>query len=311
MGGDITVDSVPGEGSVFTVTLPARVSEPPAGPDAGSPEGTGTAAAGEGDGRSGTVLVIDDDPAVRTLMGRFLGRGGFRVVEAADGETGLRLAREVRPDVITLDVIMPGMDGWSVLAALKADPEVGDIPVLMVTIEDDRNLGFALGASEYLTKPVDRSRLVALLHRYGTARSAGPVLLVEDDEAARSLLRRALEREGWEVAEAPNGRVALERVEERRPGLVLLDLMMPEMDGFEFLEALRARGGDGEVPVIVITAKDLTEAERARLNGAVASILEKATVGTERLLDEVRRLASEWSGGPTPTTSTDGERNPA
>jgi len=311
MGGDITVDSVPGEGSVFTVTLPARVSEPPAGPDAGSPEGTGTTAAGEGDGRSGTVLVIDDDPAVRTLMGRFLGRGGFRVVEAADGETGLRLAREVRPDVITLDVIMPGMDGWSVLAALKADPEVGDIPVLMVTIEDDRNLGFALGASEYLTKPVDRSRLVALLHRYGTARSAGPVLLVEDDEAARALLRRALEREGWEVAEASNGRVALERVEERRPGLVLLDLMMPEMDGFEFLEALRARGGDGEVPVIVITAKDLTEAERARLNGAVASILEKATVGTERLLDEVRRLASEWSGGPTPTTSTDGERNPA
>jgi len=309
MGGEVVVDSVPGEGSVFTVTLPLRVSVPTPGAEEDAPESADGAA--DGDGRSGTVLVIDDDPAVRTLMSRFLGREGFRVLEAPDGEAGLRIAREARPDVITLDVIMPGMDGWSVLAALKADAEVGDIPVLMVTIEDDRKLGYALGASEYLTKPVDRGRLSALLHRYGTARSAGPVLLVEDDEAARTVLRRALDREGWQVVEAPNGRVALERFTERRPGLVLLDLMMPEMDGFEFLEALRERGEVGEVPVIVITAKELTEADRTRLNGAVTSILAKATVGTDRLLREVRRLASEWSRSAARQTRTDGERNPA
>jgi PAS domain S-box-containing protein len=301
MGGDVEVASVPGEGSVFTVTLPARVSEPAGAADAGGGAGPADASRrGAGGGSagapSGTVLVIDDDPAVRNLMGRFLDREGFRVLEAADGEAGLRLAREARPDVITLDVIMPGMDGWSVLAALKADPDVGDIPVLMVTIADDRNLGFALGASEYLTKPVDRGRLTTLLHRYRRERSSGPVLVVDDDEDARSLLCRALVREGWPVVEAANGRMALEKFAERRPGLVLLDLMMPEMNGFEFLEALRDRGEDATVPVIVITAKDLTDVDRERLNGAVATILAKGTHGTGELLAEVRRLAAACTG---------------
>ncbi|MDT8436220.1 MAG: GAF domain-containing protein [Gemmatimonadota bacterium] len=296
MGGDIDVASTPGEGSVFTLTLPARVTEMagPAAPPGDGPEPAARAESGDDAGAapSGTVLVIDDDPAVRSLMGRFLEREGFRVVEAADGESGLQIARDLRPDVITLDVIMPGLDGWSVLAALKNDPAVGDIPVLMVTIEDDRNLGFALGASEFLTKPVDRARLTALLHRYGRTPSSGPVLIVEDDANARALLRRTLDREGWPVVEAENGRIALARVAEERPGLVLLDLMMPEMDGFEFLETLRGRGILEHVPVIVITAKELTDADRARLNGAVATILAKGAHGTDELLAEVRRLAS-------------------
>jgi PAS domain S-box-containing protein len=298
MGGEVSVTSAPGEGSEFTVTLPIRVLEVSgAVPSDGSGEAAvASSTRDEGPATSGTVLVIDDDPAVRTLMRRFLDREGFRILEAADGESGLRLAREERPDVITLDVIMPGLDGWSVLAALKADPATSDTPVLMVTIEDDRNLGFALGASEYLTKPVDRARLMTLLHRYGGERTSGPVLVVEDDEAARSLLRNALDREGWAVAEAANGRIALERVAEQRPALVLLDLMMPEMDGFAFLEALRQREDCRTVPVIVITAKDITETDRARLNGAVETILAKGKHDRDELLAEVQRLAVRNAG---------------
>src|SRR5262249_24565114 len=148
---------------------------------------------------------------------------GIRVVSAAGGEEGLRLARELRPRAITLDVMMPGMDGWAVLTALKADAELADIPVIMLTIVDDKNLGFALGASDYLTKPVDRDRLVAILKKYRVEDAARLVLVVEDDAAARELLQRMLEREGWAATAAENGRVALQRVAEQWPALILLD----------------------------------------------------------------------------------------
>ncbi len=170
------------------------------------------------------------------------------MLTAADGEDGLRVAREQRPDAITLDVMMPGMDGWTVLSRLMADPELGDIPVIMLTIVDDKRRGYTLGALDYLTKPIDRARLVAVLTKY---RRDLPVLVVDDDAGIRQLLRRILEEEGYMVVEAENGRVALERLGERVPGAILLDLMMPEMDGFEFLErTARARsvaadpGGD-------------------------------------------------------------------
>ena len=212
---------------------------------------------------------------------------------AASGEDGLRLAREQRPDAITLDVMMPGMDGWAVLCALTTDPQLADIPVIMLTIVDDKKMGYALGASEYLTKPIDRARLVAVLTKY---RRDLPVLVVDDDASIRQLLRRILEEEGYTVVEADNGRVALERLGERVPGAILLDLMMPEMDGFEFLSALHEREAWRHIPVVIVTAKDLTSEEHDRLNGSVVRILQKGAYAQEELLAEVRALVAASIG---------------
>jgi CheY-like chemotaxis protein len=238
--------------------------------------------------------VIDDDPAMRTLMEKMLGREGFRVITAPDGPTGLELARREQPTVITLDLLMPGMDGWEVLGALKAQEDLSHIPVVMLTILDEQRIGFALGAAEYLTKPIERDRLVAVLRRYG--RESGlPVLVVEDDEATRGVLGRALSSEGRVVREAANGRIALTFLEKEIPGLILLDLMMPEMDGFELLAALRDRPEWENIPVVVITAKDLTAEDHARLNGAVQQVVPKSERSPEELLGYVKSLVHSSS----------------
>jgi GAF domain-containing protein/CheY-like chemotaxis protein len=282
MGGDVTVESEAGRGSTFTIRLPAEVAEAveapvPAGPVERAAPGVGT------------VLVIDDEAAVRDLMQRFLTKEGFRIVTASGGEEGLRRARELRPDAITLDVMMPGMDGWAVLSALKADPDLADIPVIMLTIVDDRNLGYALGASDYLTKPIDRERLVAVLKQH---RRDLPVLVVDDDVEVRQLFRRMLEPEGYTVVEAQNGRAALERLRDVSPSVILLDLMMPEMDGFEFVAEFRRHEAWRAIPIVVVTAKDLSHDDRERLNGHVEKILQKGTHGREQLLAEVRDLVA-------------------
>ncbi|HWP75773.1 MAG TPA: response regulator, partial [Methylomirabilota bacterium] len=283
MGGDVTVESAAGRGSTFTIRLPVLVAQA-----AESPATAAEPAPLDSVG-IGTVLVIDDEAAVRDLMQRFLSREGFHVVTAAGGEEGLRLARELRPDAITLDVMMPGMDGWAVLSALKADAGVADIPVVMLTIVDDKNLGYALGASDYLTKPIDRERLVKVLTQHRRDR---PVLVVDDDPGLRQLLRRMLEPEGYTVVEAENGRVALERLDDVRPSVILLDLMMPEMDGFEFVAEFRRHEAWRVIPIVVVTAKDLSQDDRERLNGHVQKILQKGTHGREQLLAEVHELVS-------------------
>jgi hypothetical protein len=243
-----------------------------------------------------TILVIDDDPNALDLIGRTLQGAGFRVVTASDGQEALHLARTLRPNAITLDVIMPRMDGWQVLSALKHDPGTRDIPVVMVTMTDDRDMGAALGATEFLTKPVDRQQLVALLERYAGQSERRNVLVVDDNPEVRDVLRRAFEREGWHVAEAVNGREALERLAQAMPSLILLDLMMPVMDGFEFVMQVRKEPAWRAIPIVVVTAKDITDEDRQRLQGSVVGLVEKRGFGREELLEQIRELVIQTSG---------------
>ncbi len=298
MGGDLAVASKLRQGSTFTVTLPATVEEPARDAAAGAARRTEPA---DRPSAAATVLVIDDEAAARDLVQRALAKEGYGVQTAASGAEGLALARQLKPAAITLDVMMPGMDGWAALTALKADPRTADIPVIMTTIVDDKNLGFALGAADYFIKPIDWNRLVAVLEKHRRRAAGSHVLIVEDDPRTREMLRRAAEKQGWQVVEAGNGRAGLERVAERVPDVILLDLMMPEMDGFEFMEGLRRRPECRRVPVIVATAKDLTEEDRRRLNGHVIQILQKGGSSTGELLEEIRKLLDSVAKDPTET----------
>ena len=298
MGGSVGVESRPEQGTVFTVRLPAVVRDER---ERSAPEDStllqGTLPMGD----AATVLVIDDDASARDVISRILVREGYRVITAADGAEGLRIAREEKPVAITLDIMMRGMDGWSVLSQLKSDPELRDLPVVVLSVVDDRNLGFALGAAEYLMKPVDRDRLIGTLARLRHDISGRTILVVEDESATREMLRRILEKEGWQVTEAENGRVGLERAAAVPPALVLLDLMMPEMDGFSFIEHFRVSDEGRHTPVVVLTAKDLTAEERRRLDGSVSQVLEKGKHSHDIVLSELRRIVRDRA--PLPPAS--------
>jgi signal transduction histidine kinase/DNA-binding response OmpR family regulator len=303
MGGDITVSSERGRGSTLTLWIPAVVSVP-AAPDAvRAVAATLAAAPPPPPGRARTVLVVDDDAPTRDLLRRFLEKEGHEVHIAADGEEGLKLARRVRPDLITLDVMMPRLDGWSLLALLKQEEGLADIPVILLTILDHRDHALARGALELLTKPIDRERLVAVVTRHARRPpGARALLLVDDDPGVRGLLRRMLEPQGWTVSEAENGQVALEHLGEHRPDIILLDLMMPTLDGFGFLEGLRGRAGADAAPVVVLTAKDLTDEDRRRLGGCVTRVLRKSELSEERVVQEISEALSgprrAVAGGP-------------
>ncbi|HEV8267410.1 MAG TPA: response regulator [Thermoanaerobaculia bacterium] len=295
LGGEILVESAPGAGATFTVRLPAQVQRAKKSSSAVPRRLSAVIDARESEIRRGRssgetrlVLVVDDDPVTRDLTAGIIQREGFRVVTADSGREGLELAKRLAPDVIALDVMMPEMDGWTVLAMLKADPDLSAIPVIMVTIVDDKKLGFALGAADFVTKPIGRERLAAVLKKYSRADRAGRALIVDDDEAVRSMLRHMLDREGWEVVEAENGRLAISRIRESVPDVVLLDLMMPEMDGFEVVEVLQKEKKWREIPIVVLTAMSLSPEDARRLTIGVERVLEKGAYSLAELEEEIR-----------------------
>ena len=283
LGGDVTVESTPGKGSTFAIRVPAIA------PDARAEVAESAARAATASGR-GTILIVDDEKATHDLLERELAGAGYHLLHAAGGREGLKLAKQARPDVITLDIIMPDLDGWSVLKELKADPELCDIPVVLVTIMRDRDLGFALGAADYLTKPLDREMLMRVVGRHVHGDSRTQVLVVDDDPKTREMLRRTLQKAGCTVAEAANGSEAIEALERATPGLVLLDLMMPGMDGFEVLERLQGEETWREVPVIIVTAKDLTREDVDRLNGRVVKVLQKGAYQRRDLVRDIQAM---------------------
>ncbi len=291
LGGDLTVSSTVGEGSTFTmrvpVLLPRSDAETPAVVVPVKTDAELEAIRISGAGR--TILVIDDDPEAQDIVERFLRKDGFEVATASSGEEGLRLAHKLKPAAITLDVMMPDMDGWSVLRALKADPVLKDIPVLMLTMIDDKSKGYALGATDYLTKPVDREQLNNALSKYYTPSEPCSVLLVEDDLPTREVMARTLEKSNWTVSEAGNGREALDQLAQQKPRLILLDLMMPVMDGFDFLLELRAKPEWLEIPVIVLTAKDLTDEDRRVLSDRVEQIVEKGACTHDQVVSLIHK----------------------
>jgi CheY-like chemotaxis protein len=285
LGGKIEVESEFGKGSTFIVRIPAQlvVRKPPKGEVESH---TTTASVTEG----GVILVIDDDPAVRTLLKSYLTKIGYQVAVAAGGEEGLRLGKKLHPNAITLDVMMPGMDGWEVLTRLKADEELAHIPVIMLTIVEDKDIGYSLGAAEYLVKPVSRDQLANVLRKYRKETASSTVMVVEDDSVTREMMIRMLTKAGWLVNEAENGQVALHLLRTQIPDLILLDLMMPEMDGFEFIVQLRQNEVWSTIPVVVLTAKDITMEDRIWLNSRVDTVFQKGAYGREELLAELRQL---------------------
>lgn len=284
MGGEITVTSEPGMGSVFSVWLPAQVASAPV------PVVTDRRTYTPG-GEDNLVLVIDDDPHAQEFLWRSLEKEGFSILIATSGEEGLQLARKYKPIAIILDVIIPGMDGWAVLAALNADPQLQDIPVVTLSIVNEKNAGYSLGAVECLTKPVEQGALLRVLDRFRRKKLCH-VLIVEDDEITRLMMCRMLEKEQCVVMEAADGRGGLAQLARSLPDLILLDLMMPHMDGFEFIDAIRKQSAYANIPVIVLTAQDITAEERQRLNGRVEKILHKGATSREVLLGHIGEYTS-------------------
>jgi CheY-like chemotaxis protein len=281
------VTSKPDAGSTFIMTIPDQPDRSAAAPQ------ERMRPTEEGDRAALTVLVVDDDPAVHEVLSATLIRSGYRVMHARDGAEALDMMHARPPDVVTLDVMMPKVDGWSVLGRMKSDPALQQIPVIMLTIVDDRNLGYSLGASEYMTKPVDRERLLTLVRRFTTRNAQAVVLVVDDDDEVRNVIRSTLQSTGLKIAEAANGRAALDWMSRNPlPDLVLLDLMMPEMDGFQFLEHIRDDEARRAVPVVVLTAKDLTADERTFLAERTILVLGKSAQPISSLSKAIVAIAT-------------------
>jgi len=284
MGGSVRVESTPGVGSTFFLELPDLAIAPERGAQL-------MAEAAQAEPGERIVLAVDDDPDVIDLVSRILARDGFKVVAALDGDQAFALAERLKPVAILLDVVLPGMSGWEVLSRLKAHPKLSEIPVVMLTTIDDRTRGLSLGAHEYMVKPVERKLLSGHVKRLYRGDMGTDVLIVDDDYATRRLMRRYLQRDGWSVRTAPDGREALDAVIEERPGLILLDLMMPVMDGITFLQHLRSQSRWDDIPVVVTTAKDLSRDEVKQLEASVSQVISKHAHSMDEILAEVSRIA--------------------
>jgi signal transduction histidine kinase/DNA-binding response OmpR family regulator/HAMP domain-containing protein len=293
LGGDVTVVSEAGHGSSFTFKVPVRFGDRVADY---TPEAAKVPAVSGDPRAAATVLVVDDDPTAHELIGDMLAKEGYRILHTTNGREALEIARREGPDAITLDVLMPQMDGWSVLTALKGDPELCDIPVVIVTILHERSMGFSLGADAFLTKPVERSRLSAVINRLAADarvkdRAPDQILLVDDDPAARAVGQRLIENLGFRTVQAENGREALDWLKGNPPpAVILLDLIMPEMDGFEFLKALRNDSRLARTPVVVVTAKDLTTDDMTILANHTAQVIYKSAESDIELTEAVHRI---------------------
>jgi len=290
MGGDITVMSTPGAGSCFTVRVPARVKP------AKSPYAIVETESPQAPAPKGRVLIIDDDEAVHAVLTNMLTREGYSTRDARDGKEGVRLAREYRPDIVILDILMPGMDGWMVLSQLKAIPECASIPIILLTMLENQEMGFALGAADYLTKPIEAEKLLPVLARHAAPhqRDSATVLVVEDDPPSRQLVVRMLTQEGVAVKEAANGKEALEVLQSGvAPVMIILDLVMAEMDGFEFLRQIRPHAEWSKIPVVVVSSLDLTAEAQQTLKSQVERIFEKGRFAREDLLREVRESINQ------------------
>ncbi|MEE3719049.1 response regulator [Tumidithrix elongata RA019] len=303
MGGDIFVESELGKGSVFRIRLPEQPNKSVTSPM--------LIAAPETVKSLPSILVIDDDLVVHQLLERALGKMGLFVYSAFEGKDGVKLAQEIKPSAIILDVMMPSMNGWEVLTALKADPDTASIPVVMLTIMDDRDCGYTLGATDYLIKPINRDRLISTVNKYRSLEivsnqsnlkgskilpnSEKPcILVVEDDANVRQMIVRMLEKENCRLLSAKDGYEALEIVSQVSPQLILLDLMMPEMDGFEFINRLRQQRDIPQMPIVVVTAKDLSQEDKLRLGGTVQKILQKGAHSCPQLIDEITLLLDKY-----------------
>jgi CheY-like chemotaxis protein len=288
MGGDITVTSAAGAGSTFTLRIPARIKP------ARSPYTVAEKESQPAPAPKGRVLIVDDDEAVHAVLTNMLTREGYSTRIARNGKEGLRLAREYHPDIVVLDILMPGEDGWSVLSQLKAAPGMTEIPIILLTMLENKDMGFALGAADYLTKPIDAQKLLPVIERHRTPRRTGTVLVVEDDPPSRELVVRMLEKEGIQVKEAANGKEALDVMQSGLlPDMIILDLMMAEMNGFEFLQQIRPHPEWSKIPVVVVSSLDLTVEAQQMLKGQVERVFEKGRFAREDLLREVRETINQ------------------
>jgi signal transduction histidine kinase/DNA-binding response OmpR family regulator len=288
MNGSITVHSVPNNGTTFTVTLPVTLEMKEKGHAALVQ--SADLALSVPQPIAPIILIIDDDPNVREVLTRTLLKEGYAVRTASAGDEGLALARKIMPNVIILDVMMPQKDGWSLLREMKDDPELKSIPVVMHTIIDNRNLGFAIGAQDYLIKPVNPDLLVQTLKRYTQTSQTLNILVIDDDPNQRDMLSRIFVKEGWNVRTAEGGRSALSLLEQSLPDVMILDLMMPAMDGFEFLKLVKENEQWSSIPVLILSSMELTNEDYDRLTGSVAGILQKKELDPQQLLVVIQRL---------------------